>query len=179
MSGLSTMGSISFGIALVAGRKRVPNPATGKTAFRTGLCMKPLNCVPPQPRDDFMCQTCVHQQASRAALYSLLGTNVSLAGPFPWNMQVRAKGSLNVGYRTDRKSTFCPDPAASTGKEGGIGDRIGDVQCAAPSFAGYRPVLAKSSAGAGTSGGREAVGSAVSRVRPPELIRFRSGDHCA
>src|SRR5271169_5528948 len=40
MSGLSTIGSISFGIALVAGRKRVPNPATGKTALRTGLCIK-------------------------------------------------------------------------------------------------------------------------------------------
>jgi hypothetical protein len=32
ISGLSTMGSISFGLALVAGRKRVPRPATGKTA---------------------------------------------------------------------------------------------------------------------------------------------------
>src|ERR1700745_4020544 len=42
MSGLSTTGSISFGIALVAGRKRVPNPATGKTALRTGLSIKVL-----------------------------------------------------------------------------------------------------------------------------------------
>src|SRR5579863_997061 len=33
-SGLSTMGSISLGWALVAGRKRVPRPATGKTALR-------------------------------------------------------------------------------------------------------------------------------------------------
>src|SRR5471032_3051760 len=33
ISGLSTMGSISFGCALVAGRKRLPRPATGKTAF--------------------------------------------------------------------------------------------------------------------------------------------------
>src|SRR5215470_3231075 len=41
MSGLSTIGSISFGIALVAGRKRVPNPATGKTALRTGRRIKP------------------------------------------------------------------------------------------------------------------------------------------
>src|SRR5690349_3562656 len=32
MSGLSTMGSISLGLALVAGRKRVPLPATGNTA---------------------------------------------------------------------------------------------------------------------------------------------------
>jgi hypothetical protein len=32
MSGLSTMGSISLGLALVAGKKRVPRPATGKTA---------------------------------------------------------------------------------------------------------------------------------------------------
>ena len=36
ISGLSTTGSISLGIALVAGRKRVPMPATGKTALRTG-----------------------------------------------------------------------------------------------------------------------------------------------
>src|SRR5258707_11768449 len=32
ISGLSTTGSISFGLALVAGRKRVPRPATGNTA---------------------------------------------------------------------------------------------------------------------------------------------------
>ena len=32
ISGLSTIGNISFGLALVAGRNRVPRPATGKTA---------------------------------------------------------------------------------------------------------------------------------------------------
>src|SRR5436309_11523577 len=37
MSGLSTIGIISFGLALVAGRKRLPIPATGKTAFVTFL----------------------------------------------------------------------------------------------------------------------------------------------
>src|SRR5579859_2417258 len=35
ISGLSTMGSIYFGCAFVAGRKRVPRPAAGKTAVRT------------------------------------------------------------------------------------------------------------------------------------------------
>src|SRR6266545_5110429 len=35
ISGLSTRGSISLGEALVAGRKRVPRPAAGKTALRT------------------------------------------------------------------------------------------------------------------------------------------------
>jgi hypothetical protein len=30
ISGLSTIGSISFGCALVAGRKRLPRPATGR-----------------------------------------------------------------------------------------------------------------------------------------------------
>jgi hypothetical protein len=35
MSGLSIMGKSSFGIAFVAGKNLVPNPATGKTAFRT------------------------------------------------------------------------------------------------------------------------------------------------
>src|SRR5262245_38435616 len=35
ITGLSTSGSISLGCALVAGRKRVPSPAAGKTALRT------------------------------------------------------------------------------------------------------------------------------------------------
>src|SRR5580698_7014830 len=37
MMGLSTSGSISLGWALVAGRKRVPSPAAGKTALRTRM----------------------------------------------------------------------------------------------------------------------------------------------
>ena len=37
ISGRSTSGRISFGTDLVAGRNRVPNPATGKTAFVTLL----------------------------------------------------------------------------------------------------------------------------------------------
>src|SRR5438270_12506904 len=40
MIGLSTSGSISLGCALVAGRKRVPNPAAGKTALRTLIFMQ-------------------------------------------------------------------------------------------------------------------------------------------
>src|ERR1700675_4150199 len=43
ISGLSTTGSISFGSALVAGRMRVPSPATGNTALRTGFCMELLD----------------------------------------------------------------------------------------------------------------------------------------
>ena len=35
MAGLSTTGSISLGIAFVAGRNRVPSPAAGMTAFVT------------------------------------------------------------------------------------------------------------------------------------------------
>src|SRR5271156_6557727 len=37
MMGLSTKGSISLGWALVAGKKRVPSPAAGKTALRTRM----------------------------------------------------------------------------------------------------------------------------------------------
>src|SRR6266705_6531714 len=36
IAGLSTTGSISLGVALVAGRKRVPRPAAGITALTTG-----------------------------------------------------------------------------------------------------------------------------------------------
>ncbi|TWK75862.1 hypothetical protein CHCC20341_3673 [Bacillus licheniformis] len=35
MAGLSTIGSISFGCAFVAGKNLVPNPAAGMTAFFT------------------------------------------------------------------------------------------------------------------------------------------------
>src|SRR6185503_14463690 len=42
ISGRSTTVSISFGIALVAGRKRVPRPATGKTALRIGVMLPVL-----------------------------------------------------------------------------------------------------------------------------------------
>ena len=37
ISGLSTTGSISLGWAFVAGRNRVPKPATGKMAFFTNM----------------------------------------------------------------------------------------------------------------------------------------------
>src|SRR5436309_1661983 len=52
ISGLSTTGSISFGSALVAGNVRVPRPATGKTALRTGLCMDLLDRFPSRRRED-------------------------------------------------------------------------------------------------------------------------------
>src|SRR5438552_1564048 len=45
ITGLSTRGNISFGWALVAGRKRVPHPAAGKTAFRTRMKPRPLRGV--------------------------------------------------------------------------------------------------------------------------------------
>src|SRR5262245_15747733 len=45
MSGLSTTGSISLGLALVAGRNRVPIPATGKTALVTRFKLPPLSCA--------------------------------------------------------------------------------------------------------------------------------------
>ena len=41
MAGLSTTGSISFGIAFVAGRKRVPRPAAGMTALMGVEAMSP------------------------------------------------------------------------------------------------------------------------------------------
>src|SRR5580700_2729329 len=58
VSGRSTIGSISFGIALVAGRLRVPSPATGNTALRTVGCMALLDdgqpaaplAAEPEPR---------------------------------------------------------------------------------------------------------------------------------
>ena len=63
MTGLSTSGSISFGWALVAGRKRVPQPAAGKTALRTRIEPRERGArgtdgsiaaeVPDRPSDDW------------------------------------------------------------------------------------------------------------------------------
>jgi hypothetical protein len=48
ISGLSTIGSISFGEALVAGRKRVPRPATGNTAVRMRAIELPRQILGPE-----------------------------------------------------------------------------------------------------------------------------------
>src|SRR6516162_1349935 len=50
MSGLSTTGSISLGLALVAGRKRVPRPATGNTAVRITDLDVDLIAISPCPQ---------------------------------------------------------------------------------------------------------------------------------
>src|SRR4029077_13180397 len=83
MRGLSTIGSISFGIALVAGKKRVPSPATGKTALRTGLRIK----SPILPRQQTFCHSVPPARKPAPPVYGLLSkipnTNVprSCAGP--------------------------------------------------------------------------------------------------
>ena len=46
ISGRSTTGSISFGMALVAGRKRVPRPATGKDGFADAVHAEPDRRLP-------------------------------------------------------------------------------------------------------------------------------------
>jgi hypothetical protein len=43
MLGVSTIGIISFAIAFVAGKNRVPKPAAGITAFRTFVMGLPLS----------------------------------------------------------------------------------------------------------------------------------------
>src|ERR1700756_3575451 len=49
ISGLSTTGNISLGLALVAGRKRVPRPATGNTAVRMADLELDLITLSPCP----------------------------------------------------------------------------------------------------------------------------------
>src|SRR5215471_2659554 len=56
MMGLSTRGSISLGIAFVAGKKRVPNPAAGKTALRTFNISTQHSAFSNQPK---LCVLCV------------------------------------------------------------------------------------------------------------------------
>ena len=46
MAGLSTTGSISLGVALVAGRNLVPRPAAGMTALVTSLTVAAVLAMP-------------------------------------------------------------------------------------------------------------------------------------
>ena len=46
MAGLSTTGSISLGVALVAGRNLVPRPAAGITALVTSLAVAAVLAMP-------------------------------------------------------------------------------------------------------------------------------------
>src|SRR3954466_1805940 len=66
ISGLSTIGSISFGLALVTGRNRLPKTATGKTAFRS------LGCMSSEPFQQILEFSLVeHLHAQRARLVQL------------------------------------------------------------------------------------------------------------
>lgn len=49
MVGLSTIGSISFGIALVAGRNLVPSPAAGMIAFLTFIAIPRFSTIMMEP----------------------------------------------------------------------------------------------------------------------------------
>src|SRR5215475_13834681 len=62
IKGLSTTGSISLGLALVAGRNRVPIPATGNTAIFTSFTTA-LSCG-PRLREQTQC-------SAAARVYSL------------------------------------------------------------------------------------------------------------
>src|SRR5919109_215838 len=79
MSGLSTIGSISFGLALVAGRKRVPRPATGNTANRTGAGRLTGSCVSG---------TCVSHDTGRAESRPAPGHRASARGLVGLELQI-------------------------------------------------------------------------------------------
>src|SRR5580658_3104536 len=89
MIGLSTIGSISLGCALVAGRNRVPSPAAGKTAFRTlaGIyySLAPISACWQPVRPAF-----VHAGLFPAlsALMALLTRTARAAGTLGWRVRL-------------------------------------------------------------------------------------------
>src|SRR5258708_30638785 len=69
MAGLSTTGSISLGVALVAGRNLVPRPAAGITALVTSLVVAAGSALPE------------HQRTSRGVPGGRTGTHASHVPP--------------------------------------------------------------------------------------------------
>src|SRR6185503_1460833 len=100
ISGLSTTGSISFGLALVAGRNRLPIPATGKTALVILFCIRlPFS---QQLRQAAFIE---HRDAERARLLQLaagLGAGDDVIGLF------RYRPSDLVAMRFDEGARFIP-----------------------------------------------------------------------
>src|ERR1700686_89414 len=94
MIGLSTNGNISFGWALVAGKKRVPNPAAGKMALRT---LRVLRRSPSVRRS-----CCVI-----AGLFILIsGTYMERRAEI--QQPLRWQGSLSLAARMDRRPRCAP-----------------------------------------------------------------------
>src|ERR1017187_4564230 len=108
MIGLSTMGSISFGCALVAGRKRVPSPAAGKTALRT---LAGINYQFGAADGDW--QLLTHRQGARpggsgSVRYALRGV---------WDLV--AGGRIGPGRETPADAVEHVEPLFAVGFHGG------------------------------------------------------------
>src|SRR5580692_10432466 len=87
ISGLSTTGSISLGMALVAGKKRVPRPATGSTALRTRFLLELIVLV-----SGAFLRPCGRESPRDFALYALesFGCGSDVVGVRKCNASVEA-----------------------------------------------------------------------------------------
>src|SRR6185312_16098925 len=98
ISGLSTTGSISLAVALVAGRKRVPSPATGNTALRNGLITTGLPFASDAPTVSLDWAECgggcgsVHHTWRKARSRTRGASGVSAAAPQDVPCHVDARG---------------------------------------------------------------------------------------
>src|SRR3954471_10166957 len=106
MAGLSTTGSISFGVALVAGRKRVPSPATGTTALVTGAVKVRSLAMAPDPNGPGCLAAAIASARHVRAVAALTLGHVEGLGGRP--QQGRRRRAVH--------------------REGGTADRQGDVE---------------------------------------------------
>src|SRR5258706_5605162 len=114
ISGLSTIGSISFGLALVTGRKRLPSPATGNTAFRS---FTPMGSEVFQLCDELFFFE--NRDTERAGLVEL-GSGV-FAGDHVIRFLRHRAGHL-VPLRFDRRTRLvAAHPRESTSQDEGLG----------------------------------------------------------
>src|SRR5689334_21662551 len=113
ISGLSTIGSISFGLALVTGRKRLPMPATGNTAFLSFAGMSELFQQGEQLRP------VDHLHAERARLVELAARLVARHHVV---RLLRYRARHLVPFRLDRRPRFLArHPRESTSQDEGLG----------------------------------------------------------
>src|SRR3569623_2121249 len=111
ISGLSTMGSISLGLALVTGKKRVPIPATGNTALRNFWVMRCTCLRESHSRALPRLAPCVHRvrwSAARApipAAGAAARPDRKCRWPAPWHPPVDSAAPIRPA-RSERAEFF-------------------------------------------------------------------------
>src|SRR5438270_673045 len=129
ISGLSTTGSISLGMAFVTGRKRVPSPATGNTALRTRFAISPSVTAAACGRREY----CGSPVQTRIGAFRCLAVQQDVPGPIDLCRKIIGAAMIGVEllHEAAVRVPDLLDGGASREAENGVGLLHGHIRAAA------------------------------------------------